>query len=468
MGGEGGFRHFSSSFKAVWAIASIYYPFVVCFFYAVIYTFKPSEAYLVPYIVTDLGISESYLLHTIFPVWTYAYTVFVIVLGISAELIGYRINIALGMVGNLTTVIMLIVFSAPLIIALSEIPIGLYSAAEVIFSAYIYKVVEEEHYYIISSIVRMGRLLGVVSSALVGQALVQFVPLRYLFYLTFLALATGLFGVIFLPSPLSSTVPFWRRWKGGASHWKVVLLHTVCKQSFWYWSIWLVCGGASHMLSVTFWQSKMNSLDADSTFNGLIYAASYLIASISTIIPAILERYHPSLLQYGLFTAPVLYSIALLGYGVASSTFYAALFFILWNVLFEMHYPLALAKLASTVEGAHFGLAFGVVFLFGNFTQSAVQFTIQQLALPVDQSYLFLAAFTGFTPFLGYATVLLLPQVLVGAARLVRAMRFKVNVADHREARSQGSLSLVNSSSLLSDEEVSILQEEGPGSAGGL
>ena len=122
-------------------------------FYSFFIVFKPSEAYLVDLLVEVKGFSTEQVYQNIFPMWTYSYFLFTVLLPIVAEVGSYKLCIVLGTIGIWMGCFLLVIpvtytmHSSYLYIAyIDQWMEGLGSASGVIFSSYIFLLVPEEFF----------------------------------------------------------------------------------------------------------------------------------------------------------------------------------------------------------------------------------------------------------------------------------------------------------------------------------
>jgi len=122
----------------------------ISFFYWFWIVFKPDEAYLVDLLVDVKGFTTEQVYQDIFPMWTYSYFVFIVVLAVLAEIISYKLCIILGSFGIFFGCALLVIpityteHSYYLYITyLDQWLEGLGSASGVIFSSYLFVLVPE-------------------------------------------------------------------------------------------------------------------------------------------------------------------------------------------------------------------------------------------------------------------------------------------------------------------------------------
>ena len=123
--------------------------------------FKPSEPFLVSYMRCIKLIPSHYVIHEVFPVWTYAYLALLPCMSILAELIGYRLVVLIGVLGRIFTLFLMLspVSNGSLfLMQLSQVTVAMGFAAHPSLSAIMFRKLPASAY---------ARAAGVVASAAV-------------------------------------------------------------------------------------------------------------------------------------------------------------------------------------------------------------------------------------------------------------------------------------------------------------
>ncbi|GIQ81473.1 reduced folate carrier [Kipferlia bialata] len=109
-----------------------------------LFNFKPSEAFLTPYMINYKGISEDQLVNAIYPIWTYANAVLLVLFTwLCAKGVGYIALLWVGMVARLSTRLILIFGYGMFWMGLSQVTFALTTASDAIYFAAIYYFVQE-------------------------------------------------------------------------------------------------------------------------------------------------------------------------------------------------------------------------------------------------------------------------------------------------------------------------------------
>lgn len=120
----------------------------------------------------DKQFTEDQVNNDIYPWSTYAYLPFLCILGPLAELFSYRFAILIGISGRVMTRFLLIYGDSLLAMQFMQVVYSMGTAAEDVFSAYVYYMVPHVYYTDITSYVKASALLSCVLSGILGDILV--------------------------------------------------------------------------------------------------------------------------------------------------------------------------------------------------------------------------------------------------------------------------------------------------------
>lgn len=141
----------------------------------------------------------------IYPWSTYAYLPFLLILGLTAELIGYRSTILLGISGRIATRFLLLHGTSLFEMQLMQVTYSVGSAAEDIFKAYVYTMVSQDRYQEATSYIATSALLSSIFAGIIGDFLVAVndVSLRVLMIISACSVCVGAIVGFFviLPTP---------------------------------------------------------------------------------------------------------------------------------------------------------------------------------------------------------------------------------------------------------------------------
>ncbi|KAG9393356.1 Reduced folate carrier [Carpediemonas membranifera] len=171
--------------------------------------FKPSEAFISPYLRTEKRMSHAVLHSQVWPVWTYANTFWLVLFIPMTMFLGSYISIAVGIVGRLLTRVSLIWGDSKHAFQLAEFFFGCATASEYVFYGAVFSHVDTGFYPTVSSLTRASVLAAHLASALLGQLLVSCgVPYHILFYISLLAIVLSATSFLTFPGLVPTRIPF--------------------------------------------------------------------------------------------------------------------------------------------------------------------------------------------------------------------------------------------------------------------
>ena len=147
---------------------------------------KPSESFLVPYLIQDKGLTREQVDHHVFPVWTYSYFLWIVPITLLAERFGYRWVIWLESLAHLATRWILIYGEGLVWMQIQEVTFSLAMAGELVYYSYVYKVFPQADMGArMTSFSRASVLAGHCVGALLAQVLsLSGVSWRTLFWIS--------------------------------------------------------------------------------------------------------------------------------------------------------------------------------------------------------------------------------------------------------------------------------------------
>eukprot|EP01112_Ceratiomyxa_fruticulosa_P001979 TRINITY_DN1211_c0_g3_i1.p1 TRINITY_DN1211_c0_g3~~TRINITY_DN1211_c0_g3_i1.p1 ORF type:complete len:458 (-),score=37.04 TRINITY_DN1211_c0_g3_i1:35-1408(-) len=390
-------------------------PIIFCV-YSFLSTFNPSSPFLALYLV-QLGISQEQVYSSVYPIWTYSYFGCLLILGLIGEYIGYKVSIVFGTIGYVISSVMLVTTSDLLLIQLQEVAYAFNSAAYIIFTSYIY-CVERESYQTVTSLVRFSYLVGTVTSALLGQALL-WTP----FSKDASSTGIGMIVLFYIGLGFSCAAVLWAfsTFPSKVQHSSISSQHliqpnantdietdtststnTQANKSFYTslrgllrdminayknptvlaWSIWWGISLGIHHLALTFWQVLIIAVDSKgaSHWTGYISSVTYLLAACSAMIPIKMEKFLSRHLSVLFVVVSWVLGGSLVAFGLSPTIWFATIFFILYSCQFEFMVPIVSVQVAANMK-ARVGLVFSVNTMLVMITQIIVQFIIGKQAL---------------------------------------------------------------------------------------
>ncbi|XP_078266002.1 thiamine transporter 2-like isoform X1 [Rhinoraja longicauda] len=183
------------------------YPTLLLCTYGFFSTMRPSEPFLIPYLVgPDKNLTIDQVTNEIFPVWTYSYLVVLIPVFLVTDYLRYKPIIILQGISFIITWLMLLFVQGVLAMQFVEFTFGIVSATEVAYYSYIYSVVDPDHYQKVTSYCRSVTLVAYTLGSILGQVLVSVgnVPYFLLNVISLVSVSLAVLTSFLLPMPKRS------------------------------------------------------------------------------------------------------------------------------------------------------------------------------------------------------------------------------------------------------------------------
>ena len=284
----------------------IYFTVIICC-YGFFKEFKPSEAFLTPYLVDSKSFTKPEVNSDIYPFWPYSYLVAALFVFLFTDYLRYKPVILLEAFAYLSTRFLLIWGRSVFAMQWMQIAYGVASASEVAFFAYIYLAVPDVRFKIVTSVLRAVRLLGQSSSSAVAQVVTSTGALTLL-QLNYISFGTVLLACVFavlIPNPVSfncepactrgiiSIVPVPRRTERRKNLRNFIVCAWRDFRKFYSnpfllkWSIWWafsMCG----VLQVgnyvqSLWKAIADDTHTSHEYNGLVEAVAQLSSALAAL-----------------------------------------------------------------------------------------------------------------------------------------------------------------------------------------
>ncbi|KAF2073675.1 hypothetical protein CYY_005025 [Polysphondylium violaceum] len=351
-------------------------PFLMYCSFSFLFSFDPSEPFLVDYFTNVLGIDPEIVYQDIFPYWTYSYFAFLFIFGILGEFIGYKTIIIIGMVSKILTIAVLLTTNKLVYLILEQVTDGLSYAAYIVFLAYIYFSLDPNEYQKMSCRVNAGYLVGVVSSGLLGQLLVQKLPL-----VSLLSISCGT-NILALILALTFTNHKSQQ-KFSIKETFTDLINTYKNTDILRWYIWSGIAISIHQIVLTYWQSLFLQINNDQNWNGYISASAYFFASFFAIIPSKLGNSINNIQNLVLVVFGLLGGALLMVMGFGLNLVISTFSLIIYNCCFEFMSPIVNVQIAKKLS-SRIGLLFSFNIMIALTIQVLVQLTVGKQFLNLD------------------------------------------------------------------------------------
>ena len=191
----------------------VYFTCMICC-YGFFKEFKPSEAFLTPFLRDSKHFTSIEVNSQIYPYWPYSYLVAALFIFVFTDFLRYKPIILLEAISYLATRFLLIWGTSVLSMQWMQVAYGVASASEVAFFAYIYLAVPDVRFSIVTSVLRAVRLLGQSGSSALAQVVTStgVFSLLQLNYVSFVSVLIACLFALLIPNPVSfHCEPAWSR-----------------------------------------------------------------------------------------------------------------------------------------------------------------------------------------------------------------------------------------------------------------
>ncbi|VBB31359.1 unnamed protein product [Acanthocheilonema viteae] len=171
--------------------------------YGIVKEFRPATPFLTPYLVSSFkNFTDVELYSEIYPFWTYSYLLFLVPIFFLTDILRYKPIIVLEALSLCGTWALLLWGKTVCHMQIMQIIFGISSAAEIAYYSYLYAVVNQKYYKLITSYIRAAALVGKFFAFGLAQFLISFQYGSYLLLnqISFGSVCTVLGIAIVLPS----------------------------------------------------------------------------------------------------------------------------------------------------------------------------------------------------------------------------------------------------------------------------
>ncbi|OCT81094.1 thiamine transporter 2 [Xenopus laevis] len=373
------------------------YPTVLLCFYGFFTFLRPSEPFLTPYLTgPDHNLTIEQVTNSVFPVWTYSYLAILFPVFLLTDYLRYKPVIILQGLCYIVVWVLLLFAEGVSAMQGMEFVYGMVTATEIAYYAYIYSVVDAEHYQKVTSYCRSVTLVGFTVAAVLGQVLVSLAEVSY-FYLNVITLASvsvAFVASIFLPMP-SKTMFFHKRMekepvqeasreptpqndedvekekKDTTNNHFFKVLWLLCKdlkhcyssKELIYWSLWWALATAGYNQVVNYvqvlWEHVEPAQNA-TVYNGGVEAVSTFLGALASFVVGYVKvNWEVSgELALAIFSAVDAGSLFLMDYSINIWMCYAG--YLIFKSSYMLLITIATFQIAVNLSMERYALMFGV------------------------------------------------------------------------------------------------------------
>eukprot|EP00933_Yihiella_yeosuensis_P026815 TRINITY_DN20835_c0_g1_i1.p1 TRINITY_DN20835_c0_g1~~TRINITY_DN20835_c0_g1_i1.p1 ORF type:complete len:522 (+),score=61.69 TRINITY_DN20835_c0_g1_i1:78-1643(+) len=267
--------------------------------------FKPSEPFLVDYLVEVKGFKNRQVFDDIFPLYVYARLPCVALVGLLAELPhpsggGGRRILAAGAACGLATEMLTCLSSSLFYQQLAQFSVAGSFASRYVVNPIIFALAPpsmcQQHVHMVKFVL----LFSNAGSALLGEVLRDYagVPLQWLYGISIVSQAASLVCACLLLRPEATDASPREMpvdedvdegfWSSMQATWKDLLASFRLRYVMW-WTLWALTMNPTHGLALTYWQNLLRAHNIQHNHNGYILGGTYLAAAV---LVAVFRRLH--------------------------------------------------------------------------------------------------------------------------------------------------------------------------------
>jgi len=247
--------------------------------------FKPTEPFLVDFLVEDKGFSNHEVYQEIFPLFVYSRFPLLIVTGLASELpsVGGTGVLAFGAVCGLITVLLTWCGLGHLPQQIAQITVSASFASRFAVNAVVFQLASsrtvQQHVHMMKAVL----LLSNSGSAILGEVLrdAHALSLSAMYAISAAATAAAVVCALWLllrEAPQSARAPV-GRCDGGLRASFSDLFCCLSLPCVAWWTIWALIENPAHGLALTYWQNLLKASGIKEAHNGYILGATYLAAA---------------------------------------------------------------------------------------------------------------------------------------------------------------------------------------------
>ncbi|EGG25275.1 reduced folate carrier family protein [Cavenderia fasciculata] len=342
--------------------------FILYCSFSFLFSFDPSEPYIVEYLTNVLHVNSTVVYETIYPYWTYSYFIFLLVFGFLGEMIGYKSIIIIGMIGKvIASTILLIGTQSIGLLIVDQVADGMAFAAYIFGSKGLPDDGMSSQCWLFGWSVEYVPLIALVTVGSITNVIALIVAICFTNHRSEQLFSfRELCGQV-LSAYKQTDIIRWYIWSGVAiSIHQIVLTCKIIENRKWK----IETQSNQHQAN---WQSLFLQTNNEEKWNGYISSSAYFFASFVAIIPARLGNNNINniknviLIGFGLIGG-----LFLILMGIGESIIISAISFVVYNCCFEFMSPIVNVQIAKRLN-----TRIGILFSFNIMIALAIQVIIQ-------------------------------------------------------------------------------------------
>jgi len=359
---------------------------------------RPSEPYLTDYLLgNSSGVTQDELYHEVYPVWTYSYLGFLVLVFLFTDLTRYKAVIVFEGFSYILTWILLLWGHGLTQMQVMQVAYGIATSTEVAYFTYIYAKISGEHYRLVTSWTRASLLLGRFLSGTISQVLICtcWTDYRGLNYVSLIMVSCATCVSFLLPS-VQSAIYFHRqpepellepvlleeelgatrtnfspsirqKWTRAGTLISKDFLSAFTSPYILKWSIWWALAMCGNYQVGNYIQTLWNEIKPEEGgtecpchLNGGVEAATTLVGALLSLLLSFVHIHwslvgEACLAVLSVLDAGILYLMA-----TTPNIWTAYVGYLLFRSLYQMMITVASFEIASNISQDSYGLVFGI------------------------------------------------------------------------------------------------------------
>ncbi|WOL15349.1 thiamine transporter 2-like [Canna indica] len=356
--------------------------------------FLPIEPYLVPYLTSVKNFTNYQVTNKIFPVSVYAQLIFTLIMAPVCYYLSHKVMITLGAFALLLTYLIAWCGQSLIAMQIMQVVYGFGTSARLVFSSYIFLLVPEEDYQIMTSLTQTISLLSFVLASELGQLLALKEAPYEIFFIISLAALGGCCTLSFLLpddysfSSLSSLTTF----LGPNEGWVAKLKETWDSQSLKIMSLWWAVAFAGISLVQNYGTNLFDAIDSQSKFNGHILAISEAAGSIGSYYAIYIEKFGNRSRHLIYVLGSLFMGILCVGMGVYANIWGVYVSYVMIGAIYRTFACLVSVQCGRLLSNGQYILMFSINNFVGLLIETVLQAAVEVAGLSIYSQFI---AFSG-------------------------------------------------------------------------
>ncbi|XP_042465444.1 thiamine transporter 2-like isoform X1 [Zingiber officinale] len=356
--------------------------------------FLPIEPYLVPYLTTVKDFTNFQVTNFIFPVSVYAQLIFTLIMAPASYYLSHKVMIIIGAFGLSLTYLLAWCGQSLVAMQTMQVMYGFATSSRLVFSSYIFLLVLEEDYQIMTSLTQTVSLLSFVLASELGQLLaLTDSSYEIYFIISLVALIVCCASTFLLPADSSScSLSYLNRLGNPSKGWTATLKETWGGKSLKILSVWWALAFAGVSLVQNYGTTLFDAIDSHSKFNGHILAISEAGGSLGSYCAIYIDKFSYRSRQFIYVLGSSFMGIICVLMGVYTKIWGAYLSYVVICTIYRTFSCLVSVQCGRLLSNGQFILLFSVNNFAGLLIETLLQAAVEVVGLSIYSQFI---AFSG-------------------------------------------------------------------------